>query len=150
MYMQACNGFLYSVWFILYFCIYGFLITFVACMYACFYIGSSVHQFNLLNYFILTCSLGWCRQLSVWGSMNESYSNASASASASASSSSSLNSSFQDTEDDQTIASILGEEENSKLNGRLGKRLSHLDSIPVCCSLYLYFVFFFYSLLTLF
>ncbi|XP_059452482.1 OVARIAN TUMOR DOMAIN-containing deubiquitinating enzyme 11-like [Corylus avellana] len=60
--------------------------------------------------------------------MNESYSNASASASAS--SSSSLNSSFQDTEDDQTIASILGEEENSKLNGRLGKRLSHLDSIP--------------------
>ncbi|KAF5457919.1 hypothetical protein F2P56_021991 [Juglans regia] len=49
---------------------------------------------------------------------------------ASASSSSSLNSSFQDTEDDQTIASILAEEEQSKLDGRLGKRLSHLDSIP--------------------
>jgi hypothetical protein len=78
--------------------------------------------------------------------MNESYSNASASAS----SSSSLNSSFQDTEDDQTIASILAEEENSKLDGRLGKRLSHLDSIPVCCSLNLYFVFFFLSLLTIF
>lgn len=74
--------------------------------------------------------------------MNESYSNASASGSASASSSSSLNSSFQDTEDDQTIASILAEEENSKIDGRLGKRLSHLDSIPVCCSLYLYFVLF--------
>ncbi|KAG6621184.1 hypothetical protein I3842_Q030600 [Carya illinoinensis] len=49
---------------------------------------------------------------------------------ASASSSSSLNSSIQDTEDDQTIASILAEEEQSKRDGRLGKRLSHLDSIP--------------------
>ncbi|KAF3976209.1 hypothetical protein ACB098_11G063700 [Castanea mollissima] len=49
---------------------------------------------------------------------------------ASASSSSSLSSSFQDTEDDQTIASILAEEESSKLDRRLGKRLSHLDSIP--------------------
>ncbi|KDP30343.1 hypothetical protein JCGZ_17490 [Jatropha curcas] len=56
--------------------------------------------------------------------MTESYSNASAS------STSSLNSSFQDTEDDQTIASILAEEEISNLGGRLGKRLSHLDSIP--------------------
>ncbi|KAG6721388.1 hypothetical protein I3842_03G109900 [Carya illinoinensis] len=56
--------------------------------------------------------------------MNESHSNASAS------SSSSLNSSVQDTEDDQTIASILAEEEQSKVDGRLGKRLSHLDSIP--------------------
>lgn len=61
---------------------------------------------------------------------------------ASASSSSSLNSSFQDTEDDQTIASILAEEEQSKLDGRLGKRLSHLDSIPVCSSLYLFIVLF--------
>jgi len=51
---------------------------------------------------------------------------------ASASSSSSLSSSFQDTEDDQTIASILAEEESSKFDRRLGKRLSHLDSIPVC------------------
>ncbi|KAB1210461.1 hypothetical protein CJ030_MR6G010757 [Morella rubra] len=56
--------------------------------------------------------------------MNESHSNASSS------SSSSLNSSFQDTEDDQTIASILAADENSKLDGRLGRRLSHLDSIP--------------------
>lgn len=61
--------------------------------------------------------------------MNESHSNASSS------SSSSLNSSFQDTEDDQTIASILAADENSKLDGRLGRRLSHLDSIPVCPSL---------------
>lgn len=50
---------------------------------------------------------------------------------ASASSSSSLNSSFQDTEDDQAIASILAEEENLNYNAKLGKRLSHLDSIPV-------------------
>ncbi|MBA0579360.1 hypothetical protein Gorai_021620, partial [Gossypium raimondii] len=49
---------------------------------------------------------------------------------ASASSSSSLNSSFQDTEDDQAIASILAEEENLHYNAKLGKRLSHLDSIP--------------------
>lgn len=49
----------------------------------------------------------------------------------SASSSSSLNSSFRDTEDDQTIASILAEAENSRADNRLGKRLSHLDSIPV-------------------
>ncbi|XP_022137760.1 OTU domain-containing protein DDB_G0284757 [Momordica charantia] len=46
------------------------------------------------------------------------------------SSSSSLNSSFQDTEDDHTIARILAEEENSKFDNKLGKRLSHLDSIP--------------------
>lgn len=56
--------------------------------------------------------------------MNESYSNASAS------SSSSLTSSHDDTEDDQTIASILAEEEEIKADRRLGKRLSHLDSIP--------------------
>ncbi|XP_057429955.1 OVARIAN TUMOR DOMAIN-containing deubiquitinating enzyme 11 [Lotus japonicus] len=49
---------------------------------------------------------------------------------ASGSSSSSLNSSFQDTEDDQTIASILAEEESLKEENRLGKRLSHLNSIP--------------------
>ncbi|KAJ9185037.1 hypothetical protein P3X46_004712 [Hevea brasiliensis] len=59
--------------------------------------------------------------------MTESYSNAS---NASASSTSSLNSSLPDTEDDQTIASILAEEENSNVAGKLGKRLSHLDSIP--------------------
>lgn len=66
--------------------------------------------------------------------MNEHYVNASVSASvsASASSSSSLNSSFQDTEDDQEISRILAEEGCSSRNdGRLGKRLSHLDSIPV-------------------
>ncbi|XP_021907243.1 OTU domain-containing protein DDB_G0284757 isoform X2 [Carica papaya] len=45
-------------------------------------------------------------------------------------SSSSLNSSSRDTEDDHTIASILAEEENLRADGRLGKRLSHLDSIP--------------------
>ncbi|XWS47455.1 hypothetical protein CRYUN_Cryun14cG0153400 [Craigia yunnanensis] len=56
--------------------------------------------------------------------MSEGYRNASAS------SSSSLNSSLQDTEDDQTIASILAEEEKFHNDGRLAKRLSHLDSIP--------------------
>ncbi|KAL2464918.1 Cysteine proteinases superfamily protein [Abeliophyllum distichum] len=50
--------------------------------------------------------------------------------SASASSSSSLNSSSQDTEDDHTIAAILAEEERLSYDGKLGKRLSHLDSIP--------------------
>ena len=57
---------------------------------------------------------------------------------ASASSSSSLNSSFQDTEDDQTIASILAEDENFEAENKLGKRLSHLDSIPVRNSLLYY------------
>ncbi|KAL1555468.1 OVARIAN TUMOR DOMAIN-containing deubiquitinating enzyme 11-like [Salvia divinorum] len=53
-------------------------------------------------------------------------------ANASASSSSSLNSSSHDTEDDHTIAEILAEEEKlSYDNHKLGKRLSHLDSIPV-------------------
>ncbi|KAL6137106.1 hypothetical protein ACLB2K_062401 [Fragaria x ananassa] len=56
--------------------------------------------------------------------MNGSYSNASSS------SSSSLDSSSHDTEDDQTIATILAEEEKLKSGGKLGKRLSHLDSIP--------------------
>ncbi|XP_047946772.1 OVARIAN TUMOR DOMAIN-containing deubiquitinating enzyme 11-like [Salvia hispanica] len=52
-------------------------------------------------------------------------------ANASASSSSSLNSSSHDTEDDHTIAEILAEEEKlSYDNHKLGKRLSHLDSIP--------------------
>ncbi|KAF9611366.1 hypothetical protein IFM89_031378 [Coptis chinensis] len=45
------------------------------------------------------------------------------------SSSSSFNSSLQDTEDDKTIVSILAEE-NFAESGKLGKRLSHLDSIP--------------------
>lgn len=56
--------------------------------------------------------------------MTESCSNASVS------SSSSLSSSFPDAEDDHTIASILASEENAKAEGLLGKRLSHLDSIP--------------------
>lgn len=47
-----------------------------------------------------------------------------------ASSSSSLNSSLQDAEDEKTIANILSEEQ-VKDDRRLGKRLSHLDSIPV-------------------
>jgi len=51
----------------------------------------------------------------------------------SGSSSSSLNSISLETEDDQTIASILAEDENLKADNRLGKRLSHLDSIPVRC-----------------
>ncbi|XP_010242078.1 PREDICTED: OTU domain-containing protein DDB_G0284757 isoform X2 [Nelumbo nucifera] len=50
-------------------------------------------------------------------------------ANACGSSSSSFNSSLQDTEDDRTIATILAEE-TLKVDGRLGKRLSHLDSIP--------------------
>ncbi|XP_077253365.1 OVARIAN TUMOR DOMAIN-containing deubiquitinating enzyme 11-like [Tasmannia lanceolata] len=55
--------------------------------------------------------------------MSEQYDNVGAS------SSSSLNSSLHDTEDDRTIASILSEE-NFKGDRRLGKHLSHLDSIP--------------------
>lgn len=47
------------------------------------------------------------------------------------SSTSSWNSSSHDTEDDHAIAKILDEEENSKNGNRLGRRLSHLDSIPV-------------------
>lgn len=62
--------------------------------------------------------------------MTESCSNASVS------SSSSLSSSFPDAEDDHTIASILASEENAKAEGLLGKRLSHLDSIPVCICLF--------------
>lgn len=45
------------------------------------------------------------------------------------SSSSSLSGSLQDTEDDITIGSILAEA-NQKNERNLGKRLSHLDSIP--------------------
>ncbi|XP_073125165.1 OVARIAN TUMOR DOMAIN-containing deubiquitinating enzyme 11 [Henckelia pumila] len=52
------------------------------------------------------------------------------SANQSSSSSSSLNSSSHDTEDDHTIAAILAEEEKLRYDGKLGKRLSHLDSIP--------------------
>ncbi|KAK4776469.1 hypothetical protein SAY86_005157 [Trapa natans] len=48
----------------------------------------------------------------------------------SASSSSSLNSSFRSTDDDRIIASILTEEETSNFDRKLGRRLSHLDSIP--------------------
>lgn len=52
---------------------------------------------------------------------------------ASSSSPSSLNSSSQGTEDDHAIAKILEEEEEiaSRYGGKLGNRLSHLDSIPV-------------------
>ncbi|EPS58191.1 hypothetical protein M569_16624, partial [Genlisea aurea] len=48
----------------------------------------------------------------------------------SASSSSSWNSSSQDTEDDHTIAALLAEDERQIYENKLGKRLSHLDSIP--------------------
>lgn len=73
--------------------------------------------------------------------MNGSYSNASAS------SSSSLNSSSHDTEDDQTIATLLAEEEKLKSDGKLGKRLSHLDSIPVWSSLYNILSFLIYNII---
>ncbi|CAN0910271.1 OVARIAN TUMOR DOMAIN-containing deubiquitinating enzyme 11 [Linum grandiflorum] len=56
--------------------------------------------------------------------MTESQSNASAS------SNSSFSSSVADTEDDEVIASILAEEEKANSGRQLGKRLSHLDSIP--------------------
>lgn len=61
--------------------------------------------------------------------MTEHYGNSTASSS----SASSLNSSSQGTEDDHAIAKILAEEEEnaSRYGGQLGKRLSHLDSIPV-------------------
>lgn len=60
--------------------------------------------------------------------MSDIYGNASASSS----SSSSLNSSSRETEDDQTIAGILAEEEKLGNGGvKLGKRLTHLDSIPL-------------------
>ena len=51
--------------------------------------------------------------------------------STSASSSSSFSSSVADTDDDQTIARMLAEDESLRREGMLGKRLSHLDSIPV-------------------
>lgn len=56
--------------------------------------------------------------------MTESCSNASAS------STSSFSGSLPDTEDDQAIATILAQDDNSAAPGTLGKRLSHLDSIP--------------------
>ncbi|GAB2292723.1 OVARIAN TUMOR DOMAIN-containing deubiquitinating enzyme 11 [Dionaea muscipula] len=57
--------------------------------------------------------------------MSENYRNASGS------SSSSVDTSFPETKDDQTIAQILAQEEdNFHSNAKLGKRLSHLDSIP--------------------
>ena len=67
--------------------------------------------------------------------MTENHGNTSASSSfdnASSRSTSSFNSSLQDTEDDQTIARILAEEDSLKNGNKLGKRLSHLGSIPVC------------------
>lgn len=60
-------------------------------------------------------------------SMTDPYGGASASLSLSSSS----NSSSNDTDDDQAIARMLAEEENNKNHGKLGKMLSHLDSIPV-------------------
>ncbi|CAL9222090.1 hypothetical protein ISN44_As08g026750 [Arabidopsis suecica] len=59
------------------------------------------------------------------------FASSSASARASASSNSSFSSSVADTDDDQTIARILAEDESLRSEGKLGKRLSHLDSIPV-------------------
>nr|XP_018486569.1 PREDICTED: OTU domain-containing protein 5-A isoform X2 [Raphanus sativus] len=51
--------------------------------------------------------------------------------STSGSSNSSFSSSVADTEDDQTIARILAEDESlRRREGMLGRRLSHLDSIP--------------------
>lgn len=81
--------------------------------------------FISLIYIIFSYSLATS---SCQGNMTDNYSNLSVS------SSSSLNSSFQDTEDDHTIARILAEEENLKFDNKLGKRLSHLDSIPVLTS----------------
>uniref|UniRef100_A0A7N0RGL4 Uncharacterized protein n=1 Tax=Kalanchoe fedtschenkoi TaxID=63787 RepID=A0A7N0RGL4_KALFE len=48
----------------------------------------------------------------------------------SVSSSSSFWTSVPDTDDDQTIASILAQDENAEHGRTLGKRLSHLSSIP--------------------
>ena len=59
------------------------------------------------------------------------FARASGSGSASASSSSSFSSGVADTDDDQTIARMLAEDESLRREGMLGKRLSHLDSIPV-------------------
>lgn len=59
----------------------------------------------------------------------------------------SSSSSLADTEDDQTIARILAEDENLKAENKLAKRLSHLDSIPVnifYSSKYYYFAFIFF------
>lgn len=79
-----------------------------------------------MNYLFWQGLVNWLPLSYCWDSMTESHSNASVS------SSSSLNSSFPDTEDDHTIAAILAADENSKTDqGKLGKRLSHLDSIPV-------------------
>uniref|UniRef100_M4E4Y6 OTU domain-containing protein n=1 Tax=Brassica campestris TaxID=3711 RepID=M4E4Y6_BRACM len=58
------------------------------------------------------------------------FARASGSGSASASSSSSFSSGVADTDDDQTIARMLAEDESLRREGMLGKRLSHLDSIP--------------------
>ncbi|CAN7011712.1 unnamed protein product [Brassica rapa subsp. trilocularis] len=54
----------------------------------------------------------------------------SAGGSTSASSDSSFSSSVADTDDDQTIARMLAEDESLRSEGKLGRRLSHLGSIP--------------------
>lgn len=51
-------------------------------------------------------------------------------------SSSSIGSSVQDIEDEVTIGSILADK-NQNSGRSLGKRLSHLGSIPVLCVLFL-------------
>lgn len=62
--------------------------------------------------------------------------------STSASSNSSFSSSVADTDDDQTIARMLAEDESLRREGKLGKRLSHLDSIPVWINFfYLIFIY---------
>ncbi|CAN6828743.1 hypothetical protein Bca4012_030943 [Brassica carinata] len=50
----------------------------------------------------------------------------------SASSNSSFSSSVADTDDDQTIARMLAEDESLRRDGRLGKRLSLEQAISVC------------------
>ncbi|XP_047336286.1 OVARIAN TUMOR DOMAIN-containing deubiquitinating enzyme 11-like [Impatiens glandulifera] len=65
--------------------------------------------------------------------MTEQYlNNASGRRSSSSLNSSSSSNSYQEntTEDDHMIAQVLAEEENLRNDGKLGKMLSHLDSIP--------------------
>lgn len=58
--------------------------------------------------------------------------------STSASSDSSFSNSVADTDDDQTIARMLAEDESLRSEGKLGRKLSHLGSIPVMISFYFY------------
>lgn len=75
--------------------------------------------------FSFLCSLQWTlySQCSLWDSMSEQQDQVSKS------SCSSISTSTQGSEDDGTVGALLTE---AKTNGRsLGKRLSHLDSLPV-------------------